>query len=179
MQVVHVSLPRGRGKTGGRARPVFLGNSFGVAVRALHEVNVVRALGGFEGRVHGFHVEAAIRQARMASGAGSARVHAVIFVAGEATEAFMNPHGRAVVAGVDLPGGNRSMALIAERLPWVAADLHEPGPLRAWRARADRPGGRIAFRAGRRAPPRAGSIPGSYSWKVSPPVAPGDRRGDA
>ena len=99
-----------------------------MAVRALHEMYVVRALGGFEGRIHGFHVEAAIGEAWMANSAGSPRVHAVIFMAGEATQSFMNAHGRAIVAGVDLPSSNRSMALIAESLPLVAADPHEPLP---------------------------------------------------
>src|ERR1035437_2462894 len=41
-------------------RPVFLGNAFGVAVDALYEMDVVRALGGFERRVHLLHIQAAV-----------------------------------------------------------------------------------------------------------------------
>ena len=59
--------------------------TFTVAVRAFHGMYVVRALGRFEGRIHVFHVEAAIGEARMASSAGRPRVHAMIFMAGEAT----------------------------------------------------------------------------------------------
>ena len=40
-----------------------------MAVNTFDEMNVVRALGGLEGRIHGFHIQAAIRQLRVAGGA--------------------------------------------------------------------------------------------------------------
>src|ERR1019366_8075470 len=61
--------------------------------------------------------------------AGGARAHAVVFVAGVATETFMNPQWRAVVAASDLPSCIGRMALVAESLPRVGADLHVPIPL--------------------------------------------------
>ena len=58
----------------------FLGYAFGVAIEAFDEVNVVRALGGDEGGVHLFDVEAAIGEARMASGAGRTSVLAMFLM---------------------------------------------------------------------------------------------------
>ena len=99
-----------------------------MTVRTLNKMDIMRAPGGFEGGVHGFHIEAAIGEARVAGGAGNPRFHAVIGVAGEATEAFMNAHGSAVVAGAHLAAGLRRVALVAERLARIAADLHRPLP---------------------------------------------------
>lgn len=56
------------------------------------------------------------------------RAHAMVLMAGVAAKACMNTQGSAVVAGVDLPRGIRRMALVAERLPLVAADLYIPLP---------------------------------------------------
>ena len=100
-----------------------------MAVRTLYEVNIVQALGGFESCVHGLHIEAAIRQAWMAGGTGGARTHGVIFVTGEAAEALVNPDRSAVVARVQHPCSIRPVALVAQRLPLVVADLHIPFPL--------------------------------------------------
>jgi hypothetical protein len=47
-------------------------------------------------------------------------------MAGVATEAFMNSHGSVIVTGLDLPRGFRRMALVAQCLALVAADLHVP-----------------------------------------------------
>jgi hypothetical protein len=57
------------------------------------------------------------------------RAHAVVLVAGEATEALMNTNRSAIVASVEHARGIRSMALVAERLPLVAAGLYFPFPL--------------------------------------------------
>lgn len=103
---------------------MLLGNSLGVAVEALHKVNVVGALGGLESGVHCLHIEAAIGEARVAGGAGGARAHGVIFVAGKATEAFVNARGSAVVARMQHPRGIRPVTLVAERLPRVVADFN-------------------------------------------------------
>ena len=52
----------------------FLGYAFGVAIEAFDEMNVVRALDSDEGGVHLLDIEAAIGEARMASGAGRTSV---------------------------------------------------------------------------------------------------------
>src|SRR5450631_1022739 len=61
----------------------------------------------------------------MARGARCSRFLAVFFVAGETTEAFVDSEGRAVVAGVDLAAGLRGVALVAESLALVGADLDQ------------------------------------------------------
>ena len=91
-------LSSGRGETGRRFGPVLLGHTFGMTIRTFHKVYVVRAGGGFERRVHGFDVEAAIGQSRVAIGAGGARFLPVSLVAGEATESLMHPHRRPIIA---------------------------------------------------------------------------------
>ena len=57
--------------------------------------------------------------------AASRRLLAVFFVAGETTEAFVDSDGRAVVAGSDLVAGLWGMALVAESLALVGADLDQ------------------------------------------------------
>ncbi len=59
----------------------------------------------------------------MAGRAGGARLLAVILVASETTEPFVDAHGRAIVAAGDLEGGKRRVAWLAERLPAVGADF--------------------------------------------------------
>lgn len=95
-----------------------------MAVDALYGVDVMEALQRLEGRVHLLHVEAAVRELRMAGRAGSTGGLAVFFVAGEATESFVDADRSAVVAGVDLAAGIRGMALVAESLTLVGTDLH-------------------------------------------------------
>ncbi len=58
--------------------------AFGVAIGALHEVDVVRAFEVLEGGVHGFDVAAAVGEAWVAGGAGGSSLLAVLLVAGEA-----------------------------------------------------------------------------------------------
>ena len=109
-------------------RPRFLlGNTLCVAVNALHRVDIVGTLRGLESRIHGFDVEAAVRQLRMAGCARCSRLLAVFLVAGETTEAFVDSGGRAVVAGADLAAGLRGVALVAESLTLVRADLDPAG----------------------------------------------------
>lgn len=100
---------------------LFLGDAFGVAVLAFYEVEVVGALGVFEGGVHFFDVEAAVGKSGVAGGAGRAGLLAVFEVAGEATEAFVNAYGSAVIAGADLLCGEWGVALVAERLALIGA----------------------------------------------------------
>ena len=45
------------------------GYSLHVAVRAFHEMNIVRAFGGFESRVHLLNLDSAVGKPRMTVGA--------------------------------------------------------------------------------------------------------------
>jgi hypothetical protein len=69
-----------------------------MAVRALHPVDIVLALGGGEGGVHLLHVQPAVRHLGMAGGAGRLSGLPVLRVAGHATNTFVDAHARAVVA---------------------------------------------------------------------------------
>ena len=99
-----------------------------MAINALHKVNVVGALRGLECGIHLLDVEAAIGEPGMAVVTRGARLLSVVFVAGKATESFVNSDGRAVVPRSDLLGCQRSVALVAESLALVRADLHQPLP---------------------------------------------------
>jgi hypothetical protein len=59
----------------------------------------------------------------MAGGARGARLLAVLFVAGETTEALMHADGCAIVAGADLAAGFRGVALVSQSLALIRADL--------------------------------------------------------
>ena len=65
------------GADGGEA---FLGNAFGMAIEAFDEVNVVRAFRRGERGIHLFNIEAAIGEARVAGGAGRARMLAMFLM---------------------------------------------------------------------------------------------------
>ena len=117
-------------------RGLWLWNAVLMAVVAADPVNVVRALRVCESRVHLFDVDAAVGHLRMASLAGGGGVLVVPGVAGEAADALMDAHRRTVVARSNLrapvilsgDGGSirlaRRVALIAESLALVGADLH-------------------------------------------------------
>ena len=96
-----------------------------MAVGTFHCVDVVGAFCGLESRVHGLDVDAAVRELRVAGRAGGTGGLAVFFVAGEATEAFVDSDGSTVVAGADLSGCFWGMALVAESLTLVGTDLHQ------------------------------------------------------
>ena len=49
---------------------------------------------------------------------------AVLQVACETTQTFVHSDRRPVVTGIDLLDRERRVTLVAERLPWVGADLH-------------------------------------------------------
>ena len=61
-----------------------LWDAFGVAVNAFDGMDIVRALGRFESRIHGFDIQAAIRELWMAGGARRTSVLSVSLVAGVA-----------------------------------------------------------------------------------------------
>ena len=103
-----------------------LWDAFGVAVNAFDGMDIVRALGRFESRIHGFDIQAAIRELWMAGGARRTSVLSVSLVAGEATEPFVNSHGGAIISRADLSAGQSCVALIAECLADIRADLHCP-----------------------------------------------------
>src|SRR5689334_12137557 len=95
-----------------------------MAIHALDEMYVVNTLGGLERRVHGFHVQAAIRELRMTRRARRPGLLAVSAMAGEAAESFVDADGRAVVARTHLPGHQRCVALVTESLTNVGTDLN-------------------------------------------------------
>ena len=86
----------------GRFSGLLLGNAFRVAINAFYEVDVVPAVFVLEGRIHLFHVESAIGKPWMARGAGCARLEAVLHVARQAAQSFVDSDGSAIVAGTDL-----------------------------------------------------------------------------
>ena len=97
-------------------------DTVGVAVDALHEMDVVGAFAVLEGRVHGFDRDAAIGKPGMAGAARRTRLLAMFQVAGQAAESFVDADGSAVVAGLDLPRGRGRVALVAQSLARVGAD---------------------------------------------------------
>ena len=90
-----------------------------VAVRAFHEMDVVAARGGFEGRVHLLHGDAAVGQARMALGAGGASIHVMPAVAGKTAQALVHADARAIVSGTRLECVIRGVALVTDSLARV------------------------------------------------------------
>ena len=80
----------------------WLGDAVLVAVGAADPVDVVRAFGIGEGGVHLLDINAAVGHLRVAGFAGCGCILVVAGVAGETTDAFVNSHGCAVVAGGDL-----------------------------------------------------------------------------
>jgi hypothetical protein len=89
-------------------------------------MDVVPALGQFEGRIHRLNVQSAVGQLRVTSGARCPSFLAVSLMAGETTEAFMNAHWRSVVSRANVSRNQRGMALIAERLAHVGTDPERP-----------------------------------------------------
>jgi len=102
-----------------------LRHTFGVTVFAFHKVNVVRALGRFEGRIHSFNVQAAIGETGVTRRTGGTCQLAVIEVACKATQTFMHSDWSAVVARCNLPCRTWRVALIAKCLPRISADLNQ------------------------------------------------------
>ena len=97
-----------------------------VAVRTFDEVNVVRAFRGTERSVHGFHVEAAIRQLRMTVRTSRTGLLAVLLMACEATQPFVHTDGCPVISGTNFKSGKRRMTLVAKRLARVRTDFDGP-----------------------------------------------------
>src|SRR5204863_2081143 len=74
--------------------------------------------------VHGFNVQATIGQLRMAGGARCPCFLPVSLVASKATEPFVDAHSCAIVARADIHARHRRVALVAEGLAYVWADLY-------------------------------------------------------
>src|SRR5690349_651239 len=100
-----------------------------MAVGAFDRVDIVRTLEVFECGIHLFHIQAAIRELRMAGGTGSPGLLPVLFVACQATQSLVNAHRSAIVGRLHLRAGRWSMALVAQSLPPIRADLHQPRAL--------------------------------------------------
>ena len=73
-----------------------------MAIGALDPMDVVGAGRVYIGRVHLLHVDAAMRHLRMTGLARRPRVLVMSIVAGDAAQALVNAHRRAVVAGAHL-----------------------------------------------------------------------------
>ncbi len=82
-------------------------------------MNVVCAPFIFEGRVHPLDIEFAVEMLGVAVVAGGASLLAVLLMAREAAQTFMDAYRSAIVAGIDFACGDRRVALIAERLPLI------------------------------------------------------------
>lgn len=77
-------------------------NAVLVTIGATNPVDVAGAFGADEGGVHRFDIETAVGHLGMAGLAGGCRALVVAGMAGEAADAFVDAHGRAVVARADL-----------------------------------------------------------------------------
>jgi hypothetical protein len=107
-----------------------------MTVGAANPVNIVGAFPVGESRIHLLDIDAAMRHLGMAGFAGRCCVLVVTDVAGNAADAFVDAHRRAVVAGSNLrapvicsgDGGSirlaRRVALIAESLALVGTDFY-------------------------------------------------------
>ena len=92
-------------------------------------MDIVGALGRFEGCVHRLDVAAAVGEPRVTICAGSARLLPVFFVTSQATETFVDSCRRAIIARSNLATRDGCVALVAEGLALVGADLDEAGAL--------------------------------------------------
>jgi hypothetical protein len=101
------------------------GDAFGVASGAGDPVDVVGALGVGKSGVHCLDVAVAVGEARMAVGAGGASRLAMLVMAGEAGETFMDSFGSAVITSSDLTVCQGGVALIAESLAGVVAHFEQ------------------------------------------------------
>ena len=118
-----------------------------MTVCAPNPMDVVRALCVCEGGIHPFNVDAAMRHLRMAGLARGGRILAVTIVAGETAYAFMYTERGAVISGADLWSPMiccgespcvrlpRGMALVAEGLALIGADLDAPRTIKQRRDR--------------------------------------------
>ena len=112
-----------------RSGPHPFGYTLGVAVNALHEMNIVRALDGFESGVHGFHVQPAIGKLWVTGGAGGPGSLTVPLVAGKATETFMHADRGAIVPRTHFHRRQRCVALVTEGLADIGADADGTVPI--------------------------------------------------
>lgn len=103
---------------------LLLGYASGVTVDALDEMNVVRTLNRFERSVHGLHVKSAIGELWMASGARRPRFQSVPLVTCETTESLVHANGSAIVARAYVHRCDGCVALVAERLANIRADVN-------------------------------------------------------
>lgn len=94
-----------------------------MAIDALHRVDVMRAIRRPEGRIHGLNVQAAVGKLGMACGARRLGFLAVPLMAGKAADPLVDSDGRAIISATELCAGHGRVALIAERLARIGADL--------------------------------------------------------
>src|SRR6185437_17001399 len=83
-------------------RRFLFGYTLSVAINALHEVNIVRALRGFKRGIHHLHVQSTIRKLRVAGRARCPRLLSVSLMARETTQSFVDAHRGSIIARTDL-----------------------------------------------------------------------------
>src|SRR5438270_9573546 len=105
------------------------GDAFGMAVSAFDGVDVMGTLEILECGIHLFHIQPAIRELWMARRARGASLLPMLFVTRQATQALVNAHRSAVIRRLHLSACARGMALVAQSLPLIGADLHQPRAL--------------------------------------------------
>ena len=103
-----------------------LRNTFRVTIDAPHRMNVVRTLAVGECRVHLCHIELAVRDGRMTILAALLRIVAMVVVACQAADPFMNTSRRPIVAGSRLMECTGSVALKTNALKEIVRNLDLP-----------------------------------------------------
>jgi len=113
-----------------------------MAIAAFNPMNVVRACGAEVGRVHLFYVKTAVRHLGMAGLAGGASGLLMPVMARKTAQPLVHAEWRAIItrSGLHSPSvhGRRQsrlrragrVALVADRLPWILADMKDMGTVR-------------------------------------------------
>jgi hypothetical protein len=95
-----------------------------MAIYTFHPVDVMPAVSRPERRVHLLDIQSAIRHLWMARRAGRSGLLFVPRMAGHTADAFMHADWGPVVAAGNLHRGDGRLALVAERLPLIAAHMN-------------------------------------------------------
>lgn len=106
-----------------------------MTISAFHEVDVVPAVGRFEGRIHPLDIQAAVRQTRVAQGAGGPGALIVPGVTGQATQTLVHSHTGAIVTRAGLECVIGRMTLVTRRLTRVRGHVHRARAVKDFRQR--------------------------------------------
>jgi len=121
-----------------------------VTIDAPHRMNVVRTLAVGECRVHLCHIELAVRDGRMTILAALFRIVAMVVVACQAADPFMNTSRRPIVAGSRLMECTGSVALKTNALKEIVPNPRPSGYRPILSEKASRQLQRDFFRIGNR-----------------------------